>query len=82
MKFSRKILPVEEYDFFERKINHIKNETFTGRLVHLDAPTGSPRGAINTEVPRNGGRRQEPREPAYSVERPRGNQNQWNRGRP
>merc|ERR1712136_445717 len=55
---------------------------FEGRLVHLDAPTGSPRGAVNTEVPRQGGRRQEPQEPAYSVERPRGNQNQWGRGRP
>ena len=49
---------------------------FEGRLVHQDAPTGSPRGAINPEVPRPGGR-QNRREPdRYSVERPRSQNNQ------
>jgi len=43
---------------------------FEGRLVHQDAPAGSPRRATNPEVPRPGGRRREP--DRYSnVEEPR-----------
>merc|ERR1711990_167277 len=49
---------------------------FEGRLVHQDAPTGSPRGATNPEVPRQGGRGQNRREPdRYSVEQPRSQNN-------
>merc|ERR1711945_73814 len=46
---------------------------FEGRLVHQDAPAGSPRRATNHEVPRQGGRRREP--DRYTVERPRNQRN-------
>ena len=49
---------------------------FEGRLVHQDAPAGSPRRATNPEVPRQGGRGQYRREPdQYSVEQPRNRNN-------